>query len=444
MPNVRPPGPYPIPEVRTETWLVRFDKHGVCTSPQTRDALLDNLAAKKDRPVIFFSHGWNNDFADAVKLYSEFLRELEEVLAAHPVQSPAPIFVGITWPSIWLPSDAGPQMAAAGDDPNAVAANEAILRELVETLPAGTDWSRLYELLEAPRISLDGARELARLLAPAIRPSEEGGPEEGAASETNIVKALVDLQRADGGQAAEDDIDAIGVVGEAAGGVAAAGLLDSLDPRWAIRLASLYLMKDRAGTVGVSGVAALLRQILQRTPAPIHAVGHSFGGKVMLSALAAEPPPSRKLASMLLLEPAVSHLCFAAAVPGRTGPGGYRPVLDRIAGLILSTYSASDFPLHTIYHLALLRQKDLGEAQIAAGATRAGNPPNAYAALGGYGPRGAGEVLIDPIPAPGSNFNIPNGARLVGLDGSFEKRIGSHGGVASQYTAWALRSQMAR
>jgi hypothetical protein len=162
----------------------------------------------------------------------------------------------------------------------------------------------------------------------------------------------------------------------------------------------------------------------------------------MLSAAAADPKPSRKLKSMLLLQPAISHLSFAAKVTGRNGPGGYRRVLERVENPIFSTYTASDFPLHTIYHLALLRQKDLGEAQIAAAATRAGNPPNVYAALGGYGPRGADEALIDPIPKPGENFNYPSGARLVGLDGSLDRRIDSHGGVANPYTAWALRKQM--
>jgi len=95
-----------------ETWLVRFDKNGVCSSPKTRDALLDSLSAKKGRPVLFFSHGWNNDFADAVDLYRRFLFEFEKVLAAHAIAGISPIFVGVTWPSIWLPSDAGPQMAA--------------------------------------------------------------------------------------------------------------------------------------------------------------------------------------------------------------------------------------------------------------------------------------------------------------------------------------------
>jgi hypothetical protein len=116
--------------------------------------------------------------------------------------------------------------------------------------------------------------------------------------------------------------------------------------------------------------------------------------------------------------------------------------MDGVEKPIFSTYSASDVPLHQIYHLALLRSKDLGEAQIAASSTTAGNPPSAFAALGGFGPRGCGEYLIDPIPAPGEKFNYPASARIVGLDGSAAKRIDGHGGVANAYTAWALRAQM--
>jgi hypothetical protein len=162
----------------------------------------------------------------------------------------------------------------------------------------------------------------------------------------------------------------------------------------------------------------------------------------MLSALT-KGPMSRKVQSLLLLQPAVSHLSFAATVPGRAGPGGYRGVLDQVAGAIYSTFSEHDVPLHTIYHNALLRDADLGDLRIAAKITAAGNPPNRYAALGGYGPRGADEILIEPIPAPGEKMPASvNGKRLVGIDGSQGNRIDGHGGVANPHTTWALRIQL--
>jgi hypothetical protein len=441
MPAVRPPGPYPLPGISMECWLVRFDKDGTCTSPRTRDALLDKIS-DTDQPIIFFSHGWNNDFADAVDLYRRFLENFEEVAKAHPTGGKPPIFVGVTWPSIWLPSDSGPQMAGAGD--TAAQANEPVLQEIASKLTSPADRARLYELLEADKVSMTEARELARLLKPAINPGANEGPAEADVNEDNIVAAMTDIQLAgQGGSPADDDIDAIGTVGGTGPGeVAAAGFLDVLDPRNALRMASLYLMKDRAGTVGANGVAGLLRDMLKRSRGPIHAVGHSFGCKVMLSALAAGQGPSRKMKSALLLQPAISHLSFAAHVPGLDAPGGYRAALDLVERPIYSTYSASDFPLHAIYHLALLRRKDLGEAQIAAAATTAGSPPNVYAALGGYGPRDTGEKLIDPIPVPGAAINHPADARIVGFDGSKDNRIDSHGGIANPYTAWLLCRQM--
>jgi hypothetical protein len=118
-----------------------------------------------------------------------------------------------------------------------------------------------------------------------------------------------------------------------------------------------------------------------------------------------------------------------------------------IGDAIFSTYSQSDFPLHDVFHLALRRDADLGEARIAA----EGQPPSVYAALGGYGPRGADEMLINPIQKPGVPYAIRQGVRIVGLDGSDavdfptpsqSARIACHGCVANPYTAWALHQQM--
>lgn len=223
------------------------------------------------------------------------------------------------------------------------------------------------------------------MLKPVVK-ADPVGPDEAPASEDKIVAAMNAMQTARGGTPVRDNLDDLGTVGGTAGaGPGAAGILSYLDPRWAVRLASLYIMKDRAGTVGSNGVAALLRDIKQSTQGSLHMVGHSFGAKVMLAALAAQPAGGHPARSLLLLQPAVSHLSFAATVPGREGPGGYRGVLDRVVNPIVTTYSNHDIPLHKIYHLALLRREDLGELQIAAGETAAGNPPNAYAALGATG-----------------------------------------------------------
>lgn len=431
-------GPWPLEGVDAETWLIRFDEGGACTSPRIRAALVERIRRSPDAPVILLAHGWNNDFPAAVSLYQRFLRVFEAV-RAQSGPAPSPLVVGIMWPSLWFPSDDGPRIAADAGPLRDDALLTGVLAGLRNELPAGTDLARLYELLDADVLSLDETRELAALIKPVLRASSDGAEEAGA-SENAILRTLRGLQdRFDG--AGDVDWDNFGTVdridpsgGAGASQPAAAGVLDYLDPRWALRLASLYIMKDRAGAVGTKGVAPLLRDILQTSHGPVYAVGHSFGAKVVLSAAAAPGVTSRKLAGMLLLQPAVSHLCFAEMVPGREGPGGYRIVLDRIQGPIATTFSAHDFPLHEIYHHALLRRADLGEPLVAS----AGIPPSAYAALGGYGPRGAGEQLIDPIPGPGTPIAVQDGVRVIGLDGSSGGLISGHGDVANERTAWAL------
>ncbi|MCX5542153.1 hypothetical protein M3A49_22065 [Paraburkholderia sp. CNPSo 3076] len=454
-------GPYPLEGVRMPTWLLRFDKHAACTSPVTREQLLHTLRNAPPSDLIFFSHGWNNDFDEAAELYARFLRHFEAHTAAHPVVRAngvpfTPLFVGVVWPSIWLSFDSGPQIAAAVEPP---ASDSAVVEALIDKLAdLGSEASieRVYALLALPRLDETQALELASLIGPAFGTVHD--EETGIGARGTSVDELLSMWRAmqqaqDGGSTPAPSLDDWGVppadAAESQGGGAApletAGLFSFLDPRNALRLFSVYQMKDRAGLVGARGVAPLLRDVLQAAPAVgVHAVGHSYGCKVMLSAVCAPASLPRPLSSLLLLQPAVSHLSFADDIPRIGRPGGYRASLtpERVRPPILSTYSRNDFALHETFHLALRRDSDLGEQPIdmAAGddATSAGKPPSNFAALGGYGPRRAGQRLIDPMPAAGAPYpDFAPAHPIVGLDGS-QGLIGGHGDVTSPATAWAL------
>lgn len=441
---VRPPGPYPLPDVTMPTWLVRFDKDGVCTSPATAAALTQNLASTAYSDVLFYSHGWNTDFSDAVGQYNGFLKEFEAVIARRPLPAFKPIFVGVTWPSVWWPADKGPDMAAgdAGAHPDSLRSN--VADDLAASLPADQR-AEFYELADRPTLDDRGALALATLVARLMgkTPEEVDGTDASIITPEGILKLVKNLAYAQRGPVNQnDDLESFGMVGGGSAGVSAAG--ESSNPFDFLKLASVFQMKDRAGTVGWNGVAVLLRALLSATPARVHVFGHSFGAKVMLSAICAPAALPRFPDTLLLLQPAISHLCFATAIPGRNGAGGYRSALDRVRLPIISTFSAMDFPLHDVFHLALRRPADLGELKIAAAAAGAGEPPNKYAALGGYGPRGAGEhAPIAPIPGEGEPFPNLGGSRLVGLDGS-SNRITSHGDVMTSFTAWALRAQIER
>lgn len=450
-------GPYPLNGVGMPTWLVRFDKHGACTSPATRAILLEALRGTPPSDVIVFSHGWNSDFDDALNMYSEFLRNFEALNAAHtPGRRFNPLFIGLLWPSVWMSFDSGPQFAGTTDGHAG-----SLIAELADRIAAagGTaGLERVYALLAAPFIDDADAAELAQLIAPAFGVIAD----EGAASKgrntigQDVLSMMHAMEAAHPADRAPEPVDiddfsrpadAMGT-GAVSAGARVAGVPAWIDPRNALRLFSLYQMKDRAGTVGFNGVATLLRELLSATEAAddaastrIHAVGHSFGCKVLLSAICAQPLP-RPVASLLLLQPAVSHLAFADVVPGTDKPGGYRDALraDRVTPPIFSTFTRNDFPLHDTFHLALRRAADLAEAQIAADAdsSTAGPPPSRFAALGGYGPRRANQLLVDPLPAAGSDFVLPSIApSIVAFDGS-QGIINGHGDVTGTAVAWAL------
>jgi pimeloyl-ACP methyl ester carboxylesterase len=197
-------------------------------------------------------------------------------------------------------------------------------------------------------------------------------------------------------------------------------------------------MKDRAGRVGARGVQQLLADMLGATQAHLHLVGHSYGGKVVLSALCVGAIP-RPVESVLLLQPAMSHLCFSPQIAGLDRPGGYRPALDpqRCRQPILTTFSSHDEPLTREFHLFVRRRSDLAELVIA------GEAPGRYAALGGYGPALVeGESTVVPANDPGTPYTPDGGARVVGVESS--RVISGHSDVSNAWTWWMLLDQVDR
>jgi len=207
-------------------------------------------------------------------------------------------------------------------------------------------------------------------------------------------------------------------------------------PRDALNLGSVWTMKSRAGKVGVLGVGPLLAEILAKgSDARVHLVGHSFGARVLLSAVAS-CQPERKVRSMLLLQPAVNRWCFAEQVIGTDVPGGYREVLRRVEQPVLATRSTHDYPLHEFFHLAV-RGGSLGEIDIAAI-----GDIDRYGALGGYRPQLEANFPRDEVRDPGNAYDLTGVGTVISLDGSRnvddKPAIGGHGDINNRFTWWAL------
>ncbi|MCG8460048.1 MAG: hypothetical protein MI919_27515, partial [Holophagales bacterium] len=318
-------------------------------------------------------------------------------------------------------------------------------------------------LLAAPHLDRARAERLAELIAPALGETVAPG---------DLLAAALAIPEGDAGGAygSEGEVEDV-EDGEALPGFVGGPTSPSapsltrrpsaagwrLEPRRLIRIFSVWRMKDRAGKVGVHGVAPLLAELLAAGDARLHLLGHSFGARVMLTALACEGMArSRPVRSLLLLQPAVNGWCFAADVDGRGTPGGFRPVLrpdsgsPRVELPMVSTFSEHDVPLCRVFPLALRRGRDLGEARLASsgeGEKEAGRrPAHRWASLGGVGPLGADRhVLRVPMPGPGEPYPLDRardgGFGILAVDG--RDRISDHGDVANPATAWALQSLVA-
>jgi pimeloyl-ACP methyl ester carboxylesterase len=442
MPDSLPPGPYRTLRLADGTevpyYIIPFDEEGRCVGPQSRKHLIDRAGGYSD--IFLFSHGWNNDWKYATGRYEHFINGFMKMRGDQQLPAPPgykPLLVGIFWPSAVLVRDdeTSPTIAASPDArmDAAVADEQAAIREIAGHLPA-QDLERFYDLSQREALTEGEALELARILQPIY----SAGQDELSTPPPKPEEMVAAWKAASPQPAGDADPNDFGTSSAVAGGPQSAGVFGAIRDlaRNAIRGTTVWMMKDRAGTVGAKGVGPLLVALLSKSAARIHLIGHSYGGKVVLSALCAPAALPRKVHAVLLLQPAVSHLCFANQLPVRNTPGGYREALNRVERPIFSTFSRKDVPLTQTFHLALVRPSDLGEARIAAAA---GEPPNWFAALGGFGPRRAGEKLVD-MQLPPSAYALDGNTRIYGLRG--DATIGGHGDISNTSTWWALHNMI--
>jgi hypothetical protein len=423
-------------------YLVPFDKVGKCEGPKTLEHVLGEARSGPFNHVHIISHGWNNVFKDAVSLYREFFTGYFDLRKANGIsdQDYKPLLIGIIWPSTALVSDDDATPRFAATLPPEVEEADQFAKQALASEIRDEDVARFHELANLRRaLSHDEALEFAHLLMPILDRKDPVGEEiSQKVTPERLVKAWEDAQR----PAAQDRSRQTGEAGmlpvdeEAASPApvpqqpASAGFFDFLDPVKIVRTASVFQMKDRAGTVGSFGVSPIVQE-LAGLPLKIHLTGHSFGAKVVLSALC-HPDADLKVRSMLLLQPAVNYLCFAKNIQGH--PGGYVKALDRVELPILTTFSSHDSPLTAFFHVALRRDGDLAEQRIA-------GAPSQFAALGGFGPGGMedGTSTTLDIAGPPEQYKLQQpGIRLIALDGSKDARINSHGDVRNRFTEWAL------
>jgi hypothetical protein len=442
-------------------WGVRFDAEG---DPDDggRDALLAEVPARGITDLFVFSHGWNNDPGTARRLYDGFFGILAGQSGTGPRNRPVIVgLAGVVWPSQrWSDEpipDFAPATAAAGGaaaaTPVQTAASEAAratiddatLKQLKATFPpASAVLERMAALLEGPPTDEAqaefhaGLKEFAALSGnanddgegdPAAAPDEPRMLED---DHTTLFERYRDALQASG-------VDLAGAGGEAGIGDLARAIWNGA--KEALRGATYWEMKNRAGTIGRVGLAPLLAQLHGAAPQlRIHLIGHSFGARLVSYALAGLPAdlsPS-PVASLTLLQGAFSHFAFARPLPFDAGrEGALAGMQARIDGPLTVCFSTHDGAVGRLYPLASIASGDDSAA--------ADDPLYRWGGMGADGAQGV-DVALDGIQPAGRDATYRfSRDRVLNVDASEIVRAGgppsgAHSDIVHPELTWIVLS----
>jgi esterase/lipase superfamily enzyme len=231
--------------------------------------------------------------------------------------------------------------------------------------------------------------------------------------------------------AADDVAGGAAGIGDIIGGIKGGAL--SL-----VNLVTYYKMKDRAGVVGRTGLSAAIRAVRERAPdVRLHLIGHSFGGRVVTSAIAGATEADRSTVdSLSLLQAAFSHHAFS----GRYGDGkqGFfrRVVSDTcVRGPTIVTHTRNDRAVGLAYALA---SRMAGQD-----ASAIGDRDDPYGGLGSNGARDTTEAVDGPALAAGGTEYSPaiGSCRIHNL--LADRFVSGHSDIANDAVAYAILNAVA-
>lgn len=346
---------------------VEFSKKGAFAHPKQLDDVTALLAEKHPTDVLVVSHGWNNSFAQARRLYEQLIAS---IAAARPKvpgsRSRRFVVVGVLWPSILWAPDEGDGAGAGVDDDDPVTLLEADIDRLVDSKAARR---RLHALAPRLETSSEAQEEFVAVLRKTL-PATSGGEDEAAfdalktASATEVLDAAKGGSTTDAAPAAVGGAASIDPMGlppldqELGGG---AGFFDSIigAARNLVNVTTYYTMKERAGVVGEKGIAPLLERIHRdAADARLHLIGHSFGGRAVTAAAKATNAP---VSSMTLLQAAYSHFGMATGWDDAGDKDGlFSTVPKKVTGPILVTFTRNDKAVGLAYPVASRLARQIG------------------------------------------------------------------------------------
>ncbi|MFE1548495.1 alpha/beta hydrolase [Streptomyces sp. NPDC058718] len=312
---------------------ISFDKDG--EGPAGQSAALAALARQGVTDLVLLAHGWNSSPSGATRLCSDFFAPFPGLFGPGVEAG----YAGVIWPSMMFTDEPVPDYRA-------------LVTVLPEKEPVLGRLTELLALAPAEEAAFAEFGELLRELTDVSR----GGV--GVPSVSGVAEPVPEFLVA-------DPVEVCALFTEALEGGADESFGEGLKRYWkgareALRQATYYVMKRRAGRVGESGLGPLLGEVARAAPGlRVHLVGHSMGARLVAYALRGLPAEARPVASVTLLQGAFSHYAFAARLPhDPRRAGALRDMQRRVRGPVVACYSRHDTALGVMYPLASRLARD--------------------------------------------------------------------------------------
>jgi len=414
-------------------WQLAFDKDAAAVDSGALAQFRNEIKAMNISDLFIFSHGWNNDQQTAQRLYQGFFGQMRSVID----QSNLPAGVtlgtaGVFWPSIQWPD------SQTDDAGGAVSLGEEIdlgseMKKVFQEPSQQQSVDRLMDHLETQTPTDDAITafiaDLKNLLQTQLPSPESLDLEQRAAEATTeqwrqMLDLLADSESQDHSTGGAVDLgDVFGRLWRGA--------------KSALRVATYWQMKARAGVVGRSGLAPLLNQVAADVPAiRIHLLGHSFGARLVsytLTGLQTSANGTSPVKSLFLIQGAFSHFAFAQQLPfDRSRKGDLAGMNTRVDGPLLTTFSAFDKAVGYAYPAAsVLANED---------ASAAADLMYRWEGMGCDGAQ-AVNAASSPLGDPPCNYVLRKGEWL-NLDGNSVITqgglpAGAHSDIIHPQIAWA-------
>jgi hypothetical protein len=402
-------------------WEIRFDEKGQLADD---GQLPTQLPDRHLSDLFVFCHGWNNSLASARDLYQAMFTLLSKQVDEHAAGRPVGT-VGVFWPSLVFPEDdptAPPAAAPTG---------EQLAQALAPAFPPQQQQAldKIGELLDTKPADSAKLRQAHRLIRSLVTSPALDAPEDSGEKAILTQPTAAVFGHFAGMSKAGEDAQDLGDVFTHLWGSA----------REALRVASYYEMKNRAGVIGQTGLGPLISRLVHAGAGPrIHLLGHSFGARLAAFALSGLPTNRRGTASpvksLTLIQGAFSHFTFAQPIPIDTARNGALiGARDGVDGPLLATFSAADRALGWWYPTAsLLSHSDSESAQ---------DLTYRWGAMGndGYQQQDATEIFLQPAGKPyifrKNRFYRLNSDAVIAADQSSVS--GAHNDIRHPEVLWA-------